>query len=172
MVYEYTGINESATISLKAGAALTSPKGIALALDGDGLKLPSAGADVVGIAILTNEDSVAAGDRVDVQIKDIGKIFAGGAITLGALVSVNAYGKAVAAQAGDTILGRALTAATAAGDLIDVQILHAGGASATPGSVKMADIADVDLSTPATNGQILKYNSTSQKWEPAADATE
>ena len=126
--FEYTGINESATISLKAGAALTSPKGIALALDGDGLKLPSAGADVVGIAILTNEDSVAAGDRVDVQIKDIGKIYAGGAITLGALVSVNAAGKAVAAQTGNTILGRALSAATAAGDLIDVQILHAGKA--------------------------------------------
>ena len=124
--FEYSGINESVTISLKAGAALTSPKGIALALDGDGLKLPSAGADVVGIAIISNEDAVAVGDRVDVQIKDIGKIYAGGAITLGALVSVDAAGKAVAATAGSVIFGRALSAATAAGDLIDVQILHAG----------------------------------------------
>ena len=124
--FEYSGINESVTISLKAGAALTSPKGIALALDGDGLKLPSAGADVVGIAIISNEDAVAVGDRVDVQIKDIGKIYAGGAITLGALVSVDAAGKVVAAKAGDVIFGRALSAATAAGDLIDVQILHAG----------------------------------------------
>lgn len=169
--YEYSGINSSATISLLAGAALTNPKGIALALDEDGVKLPSAGADVVGIALITNDDSVAVGGRVDVQIKDIGKIYAGGAISLGALVSVDAAGKAVAAQAGDTILGRALAAATAAGDLIDVQILHAGGASAAVGSVSMADLSDVDLSTPATNGQILKYNSTSKKWVPAADET-
>ena len=126
--FEYTGINESATVSLKAGAALTSPKGIALALDGDGLKLPSAGADVVGIAIISNEDAAAVGDRVDVQVKDIGKIYAGGAVTLGALVSVDAAGKAVAAATGDMVLGRALSAATAAGDLIDVQILHAGKA--------------------------------------------
>ena len=126
--FEYTGINESATIVLQAGAALTSPKGVALALDEDGLKLPSAGDDVVGIAILSNEDAVAIGGRVDVQIKDIGKMYAGGAVTLGALVSVDAAGKAVAATEGDAILGRALSAATAAGDLIDVQILHAGNA--------------------------------------------
>ncbi len=127
--FEYTGINESATISLKAAAALTSPKGIALALSGSGLALPTAGADCVGIALINNEDSVAAGDRVDVQIKDIGKIYAGGAITLGALVTVDAAGKAVTATQGDVILGRALTAATAAGDLIDIQILHAGTAA-------------------------------------------
>ncbi len=168
--YEYSGINSSAVISLLAGAALTSPKGIALALDGDGLKLPSAGADVVGIALLTNDDSVAAGGRVDVQIKDIGKIFAGGSITQGALVTVDAYGKAVAASAGDTILGRALTGASS-GDLITILIMHAGGASATPGSVKLSELSDVDLTTPPTDGQVLKYDNTSHKWKAAADAT-
>ena len=50
--YEYTGINSSVTIDLLAGAALTGPNAVALALDSDGAKLPSAGGDVVGIAIL------------------------------------------------------------------------------------------------------------------------
>ena len=124
--FEYSGINESTTVSLKAGVDLTEPKGIALALDGDGLKLPSAGADCVGIAIISNEDAVKTGGRVDVQIKDIGKMFTGGAVALGALVSVDAEGKAVTAASGKQIFGRALSPATAPGDLIDVQIMHAG----------------------------------------------
>lgn len=124
--YEYSGINSSATISLLAGAALTSPKGIALAFDEDGLKLPSAGADVVGIALLTNDDAVAVGGRVDVQIKDVGKVFAGGTFDQGDLLTVDATGKAVAASSGDTVFARALAPASASGDLVTVQIMHCG----------------------------------------------
>jgi len=124
--YEYSGINSSATVSLLAGAALTNPKGIALAFDEDGLKLPSAGADVVGIALLTNDDSVAVGGRVDVQIKDIGKVFAGGSFDQGDLLTVDATGKAVKAAAGKTVFARALTPASASGDLVTVQIMHCG----------------------------------------------
>lgn len=124
--YEYSGINSSATVSLLAGAALTNPKGIALALDEDGLKLPAAGADVVGIALLTNDDAIATGGRVDVQIKDVGKVFAGGTFNQGDLLTVDAAGKAVAATSGNIVFARALTPATAAGDLVTVQILHCG----------------------------------------------
>ncbi len=124
--YEYSGINSSATISLLAGAALTNPKGIALALDEDGVKLPSAGADVVGIALLTNDDAVAAGGRVDVQIKDVGKVFAGGSFDQGDLLTVDATGKAVKATGGDTVFARALAPASASGDLVTVQIVHCG----------------------------------------------
>ena len=41
-------------------------------------------------------------------------------------------------------------------------------AGATP---SLASLSDVDLSTPATDGQILKYSTSTSKWEPAADAT-
>ena len=124
--YEYTGINSSATVDFLAGAALTAPKGIALALDGDGVKLPSAGADVVGIALINNPDAVEAGGRVDVQVKDIGLWTAGGSFAAGALLATDAAGKAVTAASGKKIIARALEAATAAGDLVKVQILNAG----------------------------------------------
>ena len=124
--YEYSSINSSATISLLAGAALTNPKGIALALDEDGLKLPSAGADVVGIALLTNDDASAVGGRVDVQIKDVGKVFAGGSFDQGDLLTVDATGKAVKATGGKTVFARALAPASASGDLVTVQIVHCG----------------------------------------------
>lgn len=38
--------------------------------------------------------------------------------------------------------------------------------SATTGVAVLGDLADVDLSTPATNGQVIAYNSTSGNWEP------
>jgi len=31
----------------------------------------------------------------------------------------------------------------------------------------LGDLTDVDLSTPATDGQVIAYNSTSGNWEPA-----
>lgn len=39
-------------------------------------------------------------------------------------------------------------------------------APAPAGSPSISGLSDVDLSTPATNGQTLKYNSTSQTWKP------
>lgn len=124
--YEYTGINSSVTIDLLAGAALTAPKAVALALDSDGAKLPSAGGDVVGIAILSNPDTVPVGGRVDVQVKDIGLWKASAAIAAGALLATTAAGLAATATAGDVIVARALEPATAAGDLIQVQIIYGG----------------------------------------------
>lgn len=38
--------------------------------------------------------------------------------------------------------------------------------SANSGVVNLGDLLDVDLSTPATNGQVIAYNSTSGNWEP------
>ena len=35
----------------------------------------------------------------------------------------------------------------------------------------IGELSDVDLSTPATNDQVLKYNDSSKTWKPAADAT-
>ena len=109
--YEYAQINESPTMKFKAAAALTAPKALALALGASGVSLPSAGAACVGIALISNPDSVASGGDVDVQIKDIALWEASAAITAGALLATTAAGKAVTATAGDYIIARALEVA-------------------------------------------------------------
>lgn len=125
--YEYAQINESPVVSFKAASSLTAPKALALALGASGVALPSAGAACVGIALISNPDSVASGGDVDVQVKDIALWEASAAITAGALLATTAAGKAVTASTvGHYIIARALEAATAAGDLIKVQILNAG----------------------------------------------
>jgi len=124
--FEYSGINSSATVDFLAKAELTEPKGIFLALDSDGVKLPSAGGDVVGIAIISNQDVVPAGGRVDVQVKDIGLVYASASFAAGALLATDAAGKAKAASSGNTVVARALEAAGSAGDLVKVQLINAG----------------------------------------------
>lgn len=44
-----------------------------------------------------------------------------------------------------------------------------GGSSA--GATKLSDLTDVDLTTPATDGQVLKYDNASSKWKPGDDNT-
>ena len=63
---------------------------------------------------------VAKGDQVDVQIKDIGYILAGGAIKKGEEVTATA-GKATKAADGDYVIGVALSNA-AENDYVRVQI--------------------------------------------------
>lgn len=128
--FEYTGINSSATVDFLAGAKLTEPKGIGLALGTSGVTLPTAGGDIVGIAIISNPDVVETGERVDVQVKDIGLMKAGGAFNAGALLAVDATGKAVTAASGKTIVARALETASAAGDLVKVQLINCGATGA------------------------------------------
>lgn len=121
-----TAINPSPTIVMPAKAAITNPRYLALAVDTGKVKLPAAAGDpVIGIAIGEN-DTVAADEMVDIQIKDIGKWIASGAIAVGAEVATDANGKAATAASGDFIVGFALTAASAAGDIIQVQITKSG----------------------------------------------
>ena len=128
--FEYTGINSSATVDFLAGAKLTEPKGIGLALGASGVTLPTAGGDIVGIAIISNPDVVETGERVDVQVKDIGLMKAGGSFNAGAMLAVDAAGKAVTAASGKTIVARALETASAAGDLVKVQLINCGATGA------------------------------------------
>ena len=51
-----------------------------------------------------------------------------------------------------------------------VVVGNASGGSAA-GATKLSDLNDVDLSTPATDGQVLKYSGTDSKWKPGADNT-
>lgn len=126
--YEYTGIVSTTTVDLLAAADLTQPQAIALALTEDGVKLPAAGADVVGIAIISNEETVKTGERVAVQVKDIGLWRAGAEFKAGDLLATDATGKAVKAATGNAVVAMALENA-AANDLVKVKLILAGTAA-------------------------------------------
>ena len=68
---------------------------------------------------------------IDIQVKDIGKWTAGEEITAGTELAADAEGRAVAAKAGDFILGVALGNASEAGTWMKVQIIKAGYKPAT-----------------------------------------
>lgn len=125
-----TGINQSPTYIVEAGADIADVRGIGIALDDSGKAvLPSAGAVVIGIGILTAGDpegKVAAGDKFEVQIKDIGVCKVSAAITAGAAVTVTAEGTLAPAASGNFIIGYAMKSATAAGQMIPVQITKSG----------------------------------------------
>jgi hypothetical protein len=51
-----------------------------------------------------------------------------------------------------------------------IEVASTGGSSGGGGASALADLTDVDVATVApTNGQVLKYNTTSSKWEPDDD---
>lgn len=145
--YNGTQISQSVTITEKAGADTADVRNRifiynadgAVVLAEDGTKPP------VGVALIEsglndisgrNSGSVTAGDDVDIQIKDIGYVIAGEALTKGSEVTAGAGGCAVTAKAGDYVAGIALGAAKKGG-YCRVQILKyqkgAGGTDAGTG---------------------------------------
>ena len=131
--YNGVQINSTVTIVEKAGAEIADCRNLIMKYDENGNVVPAtAGTDIpVGIALIeagyndiTGAESgkVAAGDQVDIQIKDIGVAYSGGAIKKGQEVTAGAGGAAVAATSGNYVLGVALTAASAAGEFVQVQI--------------------------------------------------
>lgn len=124
--YFGTSINDSPTIVLPAKEKIENAQGIALVIDGGELTKPTAGANVIGLSLFTNDETAQAGDDITVQVKDIGKWIAGEAVAVGDELTTNAEGKAVKAAEGNFITAVALSKATAAGDVIKVQIIKAG----------------------------------------------
>ena len=129
--YFGSSINDSPTIVLSAGDKLENARGSALAVkDGVAVK-PEAGAHVIGISLIETDEMVEKGMDIDIQVKDIGKWTAGEEITAGTELAADAEGRAVAAKAGDFILGVALGNASEAGTWMKVQIIKAGYKPAT-----------------------------------------
>lgn len=124
--YFGTSINDSPTIVLSAKEKIEGVQGIALAISDGQLTKPTAGANVIGLALFTNDETVAAGDDITVQVKDIGKWIAGEAVVVGDELTTDANGKAVKATDDNFVTAIALSKATAAGDVISVQIVKAG----------------------------------------------
>jgi hypothetical protein len=126
-MYTSTGINDSPTIVGKATAAITGGALLAAKFDANGgIVLAGAGENALGVMLATTPDSVAAGEDVDVQIKDIGLWKTGAAVAAGAELAANAAGKAITAVATNFVLAIALEAATAADQIIKVQIIKSG----------------------------------------------
>lgn len=122
MIYTGTQINPTATYSFKASAKLDDVRGKLVTVSTTGVALATgATSPIMGIAIISNDAPIAAGDDVDVQIKEIGYVKAGGTITAGALLTSDSNGCAVAATSG-YVIGQAMSDGVA-GDYIPVQIV-------------------------------------------------
>ncbi len=124
-------VNQSVTIVEQAGAAIENVRNRIMAYDKDGnVVLAADGSTVlIGVALIeagmndisgAESGKVTIGDDVDIQIKDIGYILAGGEIAKGNEVTAS-NGLAVKAESGDYVVGIALST-VAKDDYCRVQI--------------------------------------------------
>lgn len=125
-MYNGSVINCSPTIVMQAGTAITAGPYTAVAVSEGSVVSATASTVPFGLTLAEAEDAIAAGEDVTVQIKDCGKWKAGAAFAAGALLTSDANGCAVEATAGKFALAVALEAATAANQVVNVQIVKAG----------------------------------------------
>ena len=170
MSYMTHPINQSATIYGEAGAAITAPAMKVVAFDSNGkFVLPATGTPI-GV-VLSDAVDVAAGDRVNVQIKDICFALAGETIKRGYNLKAHTDGTVKQASAGDNVIGIALGDA-ASGKPVEMLIVHNTiPASASSLALSLKDLTDVDSNLAPTADQILKYDNTDHVFKAAADAT-
>lgn len=112
MTYLATSINESPVIAETAGATIADVRGKAVKYSSGNVVLCStAGEAVLGVGIMTNDENIASGGPVDVQIKDIGLVKAGGTIAKGDELAVDATACFQKATDGQNVFAIALDAA-------------------------------------------------------------
>ncbi len=113
-------INQSATITEQAGADIEDARNRIMAYDNDGnVVLATDGTTIlIGVALIeagindisgVESGKVNVGDDVDIQIKDIGYILAGGDIAKGDEVTAS-NGLAIKAETSNYVVGIALSA--------------------------------------------------------------
>ena len=123
MAYLATSINESPTIVEKAGAAIADVRGKAVKYADGAVVLAGAGELAIGVGILTNDEATEQGADVDIQIKDIGHVLAGGKIAKGAELASDKDGKFVTAAEGNYVVAIALEDAVDAGVYIKARLV-------------------------------------------------
>ena len=112
-------INQSVTITERAGAEIKDCRNRAMVYDDSGKAVLAVDGKkpIIGIALIesglndvsgTDSGKVAKDEDVDIQIKDIGYILSGGEITKGAEVTAGEGGLGAAAASGDYVVGIAL----------------------------------------------------------------
>lgn len=162
-MYNGSTINDSATIVGAANAAISGGEFLAAKFtSGKIAKCSVSGESAMGI-IIPGQDSIAEGDDVTVQIKDIGYWKCGAVINAGSELMTDANGCAIVATSGGFILAIALEAGVS-GQIIKVQIAKLGyknGGSVTP--LTFAALTDVNI-TSVSDGDAIVYDSSSQKY--------
>lgn len=109
-------------ITLEAGADLSAKQYFFVTqAAGDGQVDPT-GDGALANGVLQNKPD-AAGKAATVAVRGVSKVSAAGVITRGDIVSSDANGEANTIASGDYPLGRALESATAAHDIISVQLM-------------------------------------------------
>lgn len=104
-------------ITLKSTAAIAAAKKFVKVSGAKTCAVCSvAGEDAIGVI----QDPVIAGEAARVAINGVSMVVASAAIAAGAKIATTATGTAVTAVEGNTIIGIALEAATAANDIIAV----------------------------------------------------
>lgn len=109
---------------LVAGADLTASQHLFVVVNASG-KAAVAGAGVAIDGVLQNKPDTDQAATVW-GCGSVSKVVAGAAVAAGALVAPNASGQAITAVSGNYIAGRALNAATGAGQLISVWVNQPG----------------------------------------------
>ncbi|WP_195540493.1 capsid cement protein [Eubacterium maltosivorans] len=132
-------INSSTVIAFETAEEIKNGSYYPVKLDANGKvkKCSTEGEAALGILIAQTADTVAVGDDVTVQVKDMGPAIAGGVIAAGDPVMVNGNGKLIKAVAGSApvhVLGYAMQAAATDGDIIQIQIMKSMLAAAGAGA--------------------------------------
>ena len=94
----------------------------------NGTNVVQAGAGLHAYSL--QEPTAAAGDQSSVMAYGRTKVTAGAAVAIGAALMSNASGLAITLTATNQTVGRALSAATASGQIIDMIVEPVGGAVA------------------------------------------
>ncbi len=110
-------------IPFKAGADLSAGQHLFVSLDGNGDVVVS-GAGARSMGVLQNKPTLGQG--CDVVDRGVSKVVAGAAVAINDRVSADAAGKGVTSAAGNSVEGRALTAASAADEIISVKLDNEG----------------------------------------------
>jgi hypothetical protein len=129
MAYELS--DSQVVLSIPAGADLSAKQYTFVKISGTGVIAAAAATDIP-VGVLLNDP--ASGETAAVAVSGVVKVKASAAIVAGVLVGTTSTGTAVTLVAGTDetkfILGRAITAAGAAGDIITVAINCASPARA------------------------------------------
>ena len=126
-MYNGTIINPSPMIIAAAGAAITGGPFTAVAFDASGKFVTATKSNIpVGILVAEEEKDIAIGDEITAQVKDMSAWKTGAAVATGDLLASDDAGCAIKATEGLFILAVALEAASAAGQVIKVQITKSG----------------------------------------------
>lgn len=118
------------SVTMEANADLSTAQYRFLVLDGTTGRVNLAGAGGDAYGVLQNKPK-GVGHAATVARSGISKVVAGEAIARGDAIASDATGRAVVAGTGEATCGRAVLAATGAGQIISVDLELLGGPNAS-----------------------------------------